>query len=91
MHNNEINILMLKDIKNIIPNISIKYFVTKQKNGFEIKNVPIFFTNYFNIIYNNLAYDFNELDKNYKKKYKKYYKRLKKIENDFYIIEKSNY
>ena len=87
----EINILMLKDVNKLLIKEELKYLIIENGYKIEVKDVPLVFTNYLNILYDYLAYDYDELDSIDQEKYKLLYKKIKKIDEYTYQYETKQY
>jgi hypothetical protein len=88
---NEINILMLNDVDKLFPDATLKYLVIEQKENIEIKEIPLVFNGYLSILYDYLAYDYDDLSEIEKEKYKLKYKKMKLIEKDKYKFDIKTY
>ena len=85
----KINILYLKDVKNMLENEYIRYFIYNNENKLEVEFLPIFYNGYLTNLYNYLAYDYDELNDNFKEEYKYIYKSIIKKDNYYeYDIKK---
>lgn len=89
--NEEINILMLKDVNRLLVKKELKYLVIENGETMEIKELPAVFTNYLNVLYDHLAYDYDDLDSENQEKYKMFYKKVKRVERDTYKYETKQY
>ena len=88
--NNEINILFLKDTIHLLENENLKFLVLVNDDKLTVNNIPLIYTDYLNILYNNLAYDYDSLSDENKEKYKLKFKKLKKIDN-YYVYDTKKY
>ena len=87
----EINILLLRDVNKLLIKQELKYLVIENGESIEIKELPVIFTNYLNVLYDHLAYDYDELDPEYQEKYKLLYKKVKRVKKDTYKYETKQY
>ena len=88
--NNEINILFLKDTIHLLKNEDLNFLILVDNNKLIINNIPLIYTDYLNILYDNLAYDYDSLSEENKEKYKLKFKKLKKIDN-YYVYDTKKY
>lgn len=87
----EINILFLKDTGKLLINENLKYLIIPEENGLKVGELPIVFNGYLHLLYDYLAYDFDELDPTYQEKYHLHSKKIKKQNDDYYKIETKTY
>lgn len=86
----KINILFVKNVGHLLKNNNIRYIIFKYDNLLEVQFLPIFYNGYLVNLYNNLAYDYDELSDELKEKYKYDYKTLIK-RSDFYEYDVKKY
>lgn len=87
----QINVLFLRDTINLLDNESLKYIVIENNDDFFIKEVPIVLHDSLKTLYNNFAYDYDELSLENKKKYKLEYKKYVKNGDNTYKLETKEY
>ncbi len=88
--NNELNILFLKDTIHLLKNEDLNFLILVDNNKLTINNIPLIYTDYLHILYDNLAYDYDSLSEENKEKYKLKFKKLKKIDN-YYVYDTKKY
>lgn len=87
----EINILFLKDIEKLLMKEEINYLIIDQENHVDVKLLPIVHTDYLGVLYDYLAYDYDQLDSLYQEKYRFHFKKLKKDTHGTYHYETKTY
>lgn len=89
----QINFLFLKDVGKLLGkgNNEVKYIIIEKDNGIEVYDLPLVYTDYASMLYDYLAYDYDELDDIYKEKYKYLYKTIKKIDQNKYSYKTKLY
>ena len=65
----DLHILFLKDIGHLLLEEEIKYMIVENEDKIDVKELPIYYNDYLYLLYDYLAYDFDELNPDTQKKY----------------------
>ncbi len=89
--NDDVNILFLKDIGKLLIKEELKYLAIEQENYIDLKSLPIVHNDYLSVLYDYLAYDYDQLDPIYQEKYKFFSKHLIKKQDRLYYYDTKTY
>lgn len=91
MYNENINILMFRDINELLNGENLNFVIHEYNEYIELKEFPYIFRDNLNLLYDMAAYDYDQLSKENQEKYRFSYKTLKKINSNKYKIETKKY
>ena len=87
----DLHILFLKDIGHLLLEEEIKYMIVENEDKIDVKELPIYYNDYLYLLYDYLAYDFDELNPDTQKEYLLEMKHIKMNKNNNYQYETKKY
>lgn len=87
----DLNILFLKDIGHLLLKEEIKYMIVEKEDSLDVKEIPIYYNDYLYLLYDYLAYDFDQVNSDIQKKYILKMKHIKMDKNQKYQYETKTY
>lgn len=87
----DLHVLFLKDVGHLLLEEEIKYMIVENEDKIDVKELPIYYNDYLYLLYDYLAYDFDELNSDTQKKYMLEMKHIKINKNNNYQYETKKY